>query len=418
VAGFVLARLGYGGFAPEKAVIQEANPAAAQLARLDTRTAIERLDMQDPVAVAKLLAAMPPARANSILSALSDEARARIMEAAPAGTDWSDAQRYPEGTVGRLLEDPPAVFRSGTSVATAIDVLRETIRTRMVTYLFVVDANNHLLGVTAFRELLYADRAQTLDQVMLRNPFVLRPDMTLVDAMREVVTKHFPVYPVCEADGSLVGQVRGQVLFEQQAFEISAQAGAMVGVEKEERLATPLMRSFKFRHPWLQINLVTVFITAAVVGIFEDTIAKVVVLAMFLPVLGGQSGNLGCQALAVVLRGMTLGELRPGKVAMLLSKEATLGAMNGLVTGGLAGIAIFIVASRDAGAQSPLQLGLITMLSMTIACVVAGLSGSAIPILLKRLGADPATASSIFLTTITDVVSMGTFLSLVTWLLL
>jgi magnesium transporter len=403
---------------PETIVPQEVQSEVSRLARLDTRTAIERLDLQDPVEVARLLAALPPARANSILSALSDEARARIMEAAPAGTDWSDSQRYPEGTVGRLLEDPPAVFRSGTSVATAIEVLRETIRTRMVTYLFVVDAENRLLGVVAFRELLYAEKSQTLDQVMLRNPFTLRPDMTLVDAMREVVTKHFPVYPVCEASGHLVGQVRGQVLFEQQAFEISAQAGAMVGVEKEERLATPLLRAFKFRHPWLQINQVTVFITAAVVGVFEATIDKIVVLAMFLPVLGGQSGNLGCQALAVTLRGMTLGEMRGGKVMSLLAKEATLGAMNGAVTGALAGVAIYIVAARGPTGYSPLFLGALTALSMTAACVVAGVSGAAIPMILKRLGADPATASSIFLTTITDVVSMGTFLSLVTWFLL
>ena len=104
---------------------------------------------------------------------------------------------------------------------------------------------------------------------MLRSPFFLLPETTLVQAMREVVTRHYPVYPVCEEDGTLVGQVRGQTLFEQQAFEISAQAGAMVGVEKEERLATPLMRSFKFRHPWLQINLLTVFVSAAVVGMFQ-----------------------------------------------------------------------------------------------------------------------------------------------------
>jgi magnesium transporter len=408
-----------GGESPvSQPVHQQVHPEAHKIARLDTRTAIERLDLQEPAEVAKLLASLPPARANSILSALSDEARARIMEAAPAGTDWGDAQRYEEGTVGRLLEDPPAVFRSGTSVATAIEILRETIRTRMVTYLFVVDPANRLLGVVAFRELLYAERTQTLDQVMLRNPFFLRPDMTLVDAMREVVTKHFPVYPVCEADGNLVGQVRGQVLFEQQAFEISAQAGAMVGVEKEERLATPLMRSFKFRHPWLQINLVTVFITAAVVGFFESTIEQIVVLAMFLPVLGGQSGNLGCQALAVVLRGMTLGELRPGKVVELLAKEATLGAMNGAVTGALAGVAILIAAGQSTPMHERIMLGVLTMVSMMLACMVAGLSGASIPILLKRLGADPATASSIFLTTITDVVSMGTFLALVTWLLL
>lgn len=396
----------------------EANPLLRQVASLDTQSAIERLDFANPARIAEVLAALPPARANAILSAMDAEMRAQVMAAAPAGTDWGDSQRYPEGSVGRLLEDPPAVFRSGTSVATAIDILRETVQKRMVTYLFVVDPGNRLIGVVAFRELLYAERSQPLDSVMLRHPFALKPAMSMVDAMREVVTRHFPVYPVCEDDGTLVGQVRGQVLFEQQAFEISAQAGAMVGVEKEERLATPLLRAFKFRHPWLQINLVTVFITAAVVGMFQDTVDKIVVLAMFLPVLGGQSGNLGCQSLAVLLRGMTLGELKPGKVMALISKEATLGLMNGVVTGALAGVAIYIVASREPGSASPLLLAGITLVAMALSCMIAGISGTVIPLLLRRMGADPATASSIFLTTITDVVSMGSFLALATWLLM
>lgn len=398
-------------------MVNESDSLARKVAALDTKTAIERLDLRNPAEVARMLASMPPARANSILSGMSVETRERIMAAAPAGTDWMDSQRYPEGTVGRLLEDPPAVFRSGTSVASAIEVLRNTVKQRMVTYLFVVDRDNHLLGVAAFRELLYAEKMQTLDEVMIRGAFALRPNMQLVDAMKEVVTRHYPVYPVCEEDGTLVGQVRGQVLFEQQAFEISAQAGAMVGVEKEERLATPLMRSFKFRHPWLQINLLTVFVSAAVVGIFEDTIAKVVVLAMFLPVLGGQSGNLGCQSMAVLLRGMTLGELKGMPIAKLIGKEAVLGLMNGLVTGALAGVAMYIVAGREGGGD-PLGLAIITMVAMAFSCMLAGVSGTSIPLILKRLGADPATASSIFLTTITDVVSMGTFLSLVTYFLI
>lgn len=395
----------------------ESDSLARKVASLDTKSAIERLDMHSPAEVARLLAGLPPARANSILSAMSVEARERIMAAAPAGTDWSDSQRYPEGSVGRLLEDPPAVFRSGTSVASAIEVLRDTVKQRMVTYLFVVDRENHLLGVAAFRELLYAEKMQTLDEVMIGGAFSLRPTMQLVDAMKEVVTRHYPVYPVCEADGTLVGQVRGQVLFEQQAFEISAQAGSMVGVEKEERLATPLMRSFKFRHPWLQINLLTVFVSAAVVGMFEATIDKIVVLAMFLPVLGGQSGNLGCQSMAVLLRGMTLGELKGMPIIKLISKEAVLGLMNGLVTGALAGVAMYIVAGRESG-SNPLALAAITMGAMAFSCTLAGISGTSIPLILKRLGADPATASSIFLTTITDVVSMGTFLSLCTYYLI
>jgi Mg/Co/Ni transporter MgtE len=172
-----------------------------------------------------------------------------------------------------------------------------------------VDADQHLLGVVAFRDLLYAERSERLDDIMIRAPFALRPTMSLVAAMRDVVTRHYPVYPVCEEDGRLVGQVRGQILFEQQAFEISAQAGA------------------------------------------------------------------------------------------------------------LAGVAMYIVVARGGGGDA-LMLGLITMAAMAISCMLAGLCGSLIPIVLKRLGADPATASSIFLTTITDVVSMGSFLGLVTWLVL
>jgi magnesium transporter len=388
---------------------------ARQLPALDTQSALDRLEALPPAEVAKLLAALPPARANVLLAAVAADRRAAIMAAAPAGTDWTDSQRYDEGTVGRLIEDPPAVFPSNTTVAEAVEALREVVKQRLVTYLWVVDGAQKLQGVVAFRDLLYAERDRRLEEIMIRAPFFLRPGMDLVDAMREVVTRHYPVYPVCEDDGRLIGQVRGQVLFEQQAFEISAQAGAMVGVEKEERLATPLWRSFRFRNPWLLINLLTVFVAAAVVGFFEDTINKVVVLAVFLPVLGGQSGNLGCQALAVMLRGMTLGELRSTRIAAIVGKEGLLGLLNGLVTGAIAGAAMFWVVSRDGGSDG-LILGLITMAAMSVSCMIAGLSGATIPLILKRLGADPATASSIFLTTLTDVVSMGSFLGLVTWL--
>lgn len=400
-------------------VSPEARTLINKVAALDVQTAIEVLDQRDIAEVAQVLAALPPGRANSILSAMSDETRSQVLEAAPGNTDWMDGLRYPEGSVGRLLEDPPAVFRTGTSVATAIDVLRDTIRQqRTLAYLFVVDARNRLIGVTAFRELLYAERHQSLDEVMRREPFFLRPEMTLTQAMREVVARHYPAYPVCERDGTLVGQVRGQTLFEQQNFETSAQAGAVAGVERQERLASPLLRSFKFRQPWLQIHLMTVFVTAAVIAMFQDTIGKLVLLAVFLPVLGNQSANLGSQSLALMLRGMSLSELDDLEIARLIGKEALLGLINGLIVGALAAVAMYIVAGRHPENGSPLHLSAITWLAMTASCMVAGVAGSTIPLLLKRLGADPAMASGIILTTVVDVFSIGTFLGLVTaWVL-
>jgi magnesium transporter len=244
---------------------------------------------------------------------------------------------------------------------------------------------------------------------MLGDPFYLRPDMSVGDAMKEVVYRHYPVYPVCDADGHLLGTVQGYMLFEQQHFELSAQAGRMVGVQKEEHATTEWPSSFRMRHPWLQINLVTAFVAAFVVSLFEDTIAQVVVLAAFLPVLAGQSGNTGCQSLAVTIRGLTLQEFKPGVFRRVLVKETLLGVLNGAVVGLVAAVAMVAYAIHS-GADQPAVLGVVVLLAMTGACLASGMTGVLVPLTLQRLGADPATASSIFLTTATDVVSMGLFL--------
>ena len=314
------------------------------------------------------------------------------------------------------MEAPLAVFGTDTTVRDAIESLRELVQKAFITYIFVTDSGGRLVGVLAFRELLFAKSDQRLAEIMLKDPFSLKPDMPLVDAMRTVVTRHYPAYPVTDDSGRLVGMVRGQSLFERQAYEISAQAGSMVGVEKEERVATHLMRAFRFRHPWLQLNLLTAFVAAAVVGIFQDTIDRIVVLAAFLPVLAGQSGNSGCQALAVTLRGLTLGELRALSPRKLVFKEACLGLLNGGVVGIVAGAAMWFYA-RSQGTGHAVMLGVIVWVAMTAACAISGISGALVPLTLKRLGADPATASSIFLTTLTDVASMGIMLGLATLLI-
>jgi magnesium transporter len=385
----------------------------------DTASAARRLDGETDQTIADLLGAINPGFAVEILSQFPPDRRERIAAATPfgAGQQWLLDHHYADGTVGRLMERPLAVFRPEITIGEVVESLREVVRKTFITYVFVTEGDGRLVGVVAFRELLFAARDQPLSAVMVRNPFALRPEMALVDAMREVVTRHYPAYPVCDREHRLVGSVRGQVLFEQQAFEISAQAGSMVGVEKEERLATPWTRSFKFRHPWLQLNLLTAFLAAAVVGYYQDAIDKIVLLAVFLPVLSGQCSNSGCQALAVTLRGMTLGELRPGQGWKLIGKEALLGWWNGLIVGVVAGAALYLMARAQ---QNPdaLTLAVICVVAMAFSCVMSGIAGAAIPLGLKRLGADPATASGIFLTTATDIVSMGVFLGLASWLLL
>jgi magnesium transporter len=396
-----------------------ADQLAADIARMGPREAAELLsDLTDAQAL-DILQRVNPALIGEILPEMSEGRRAKLLLAGPSALthQWTLNQTFADDTVGRLMEPPTAVFGPSDTVGEVSDRVRELVKKIFVTYCFVCDTNGRLVGIVTMRDLLVADDSQQLSDVMLKNPFFLLPTTPLMDAMKQVLNRHYPIYPMCDDDGKLIGLVRGQAMFEQQAYEISAQAGSMVGVDKEERLATPWPRSLKFRHPWLQLNLLTAFIAAAVVGMFQGTLEKIVILAVFLPVLAGQSGNTGCQALAVTLRGMVLGELKLGSERPLVVKEALLGLLNGALVGLVAGAGMWFVASRQHN-EHPVLLGIIVVLAMIGSCIISGISGAMIPLALRKLGFDPATASSIFLTTMTDVASMGIFLTLATmWLM-
>jgi magnesium transporter len=196
-----------------------------------------------------------------------------------------------------------------------------------------------------------------------------------------------------------------------RSAELSLQPGKMVGLEQEERLATSFLRSLRLRHPWLQANLLTAFVAGTVVGLFQGTIDRLLILTIFLPVLAGQSGNTGSQALAITLRGIVLGELRPGMEAALVRKEALLGLLNGALVGVVAALGMYVVATSQ-HSLSALMLSVVVFLAMIGSCIVSGIFGAIVPLTLKRYGADPVTASTIFLTTATDVTSMGMLLGL------
>ena len=368
--------------------------------------------------IAAVLQELAPALTQDVLGELPGGLLDGVIHAVPAeiAAQWRTNETFEQGSIGRMMVAPRAVFRPDISVRDTIEQLRPLVRTAFITYGYVTDEDGKLLGIITMRDLLFADDQVPLESVMLRNAFTLKPDLQLADAMKLVLDRHYPVYPVCDDNGKLLGLVRGQTMFEEQAFEITAQVGSMVGVEKEERLATPLPNSFKFRHPWLQINLATAFVAGAVVAIFQDTVDRLVILALFLPVLAGQSGNTGCQALAVTLRGMTLGELKAGAERALVIKEASLGALNGAFTGVVAALGMYIVATFQHNPNA-LMLSLVVWIALVGSCVASGISGAMVPLTLKRFGFDPATASSIFLTTATDVVSMGLLLGLASLLI-
>ena len=377
------------------------------------RGAAEKLARYGGAEVAAALLKLSPGFAQDVLARLPADTRERALAAAPLeiARQWQRNALYEEGTIGRMMEPVYAAFPPEATVGQAIEALHELVKLAFITYIYVVDDDERLLGIVTMRDLLFNERAAALRDVMLTGVFSLHAPTTLDEAMKQVLDRHYPVYPVVDAENRIRGLVRGQSMFEARAFEIAAQPGSMVGVEKEERMGTPWQRSLIMRHPWLQLNLFTAFIAAAVVGIFQDTIDRVVILALFLPVLAGQSGNTGCQALAVTLRGMTIGELKPGAARSLITKEAGLGALNGAGVGLIAAMGMYLIA-RGQHAAHPYLLAFVVFVAMVGSCVASGLSGAMVPLTLKRLGFDPATASSIFLTTATDVVSMGLLLGL------
>jgi magnesium transporter len=213
--------------------------------------------------------------------------------------------------------------------------------------------------------------------------------------------------PVVDLDNQLLGVIRHDALIKATAMDATEDVQAIFGAGREERALSKASLAIKKRLPWLEINLATAFLAASVVGIFEDTIAKITILAVFLPVVAGQSGNTGSQALAVTIRGLALREFRINQWYKVAKKELIVGAFNGIAVAITTSIIVFIWVNS-------IGLSLVIGISMIISMAIAGLSGAVIPILLKVAGQDPAQSSSIVLTTVTDIVGFFSFLGLAT----
>ena len=331
------------------------------------------------------------------------------------GADETDEQADNAGTVGSLLAPPLAVFYTDMIVSDVIKKIRAIPQEQIFTYGYVLDAREKLSGVLIMRRLLTAEPDNRLADIMEDDVFFLTPEMTFLEAMENTMTRHYPEYPICDENQHLIGVVRGQALFAAKVVSLTAQAGEMVGVTNEDGPDTPFWRSMRLRLPWLQANMLTAFLAAGVVGFFQDLIDRIVLLAVFLPVLAGQTQNSGAQSLAVTLRAVSLGWLSDEGARAQVIKEALLGILNGAIGGLFAGGAMWAIATTQNN-DSAITLGIVVFIAMTFSSLVSGFIGGLLPIALKKLGADPAVASTILLSTVTDTFSMGSMLLLALWL--
>jgi magnesium transporter len=314
---------------------------------------------------------------------------------------------YPAETAGRLM-DPRAIgFRPGTTVEQALARLR-AVSGRRIADVFLTDDERILTGRVPLQTLAVASPSALLES-MAQPPVAVRA----IDPQEEVVERftsgRLTSLPVVDFEGRLLGVIRYDTLATTAQEDAAGDMQAMVGVSRQERALSPVSFAVRKRLPWLEINLATAFLAAAVVGLFEGTIARFTALAVLLPVVAGQSGNTGAQALAVTMRGLAMREIRIGQWPRVLRKEASVAFLNGIAVSLTTAAGVFVWS------QSP-GLALVIGVSMVLSMIAAGAAGVLVPTTLTTLGQDPAQSSSIILTTVTDVVGFASFLGIATLL--
>jgi magnesium transporter len=293
------------------------------------------------------------------------------------------------------------------TAAEAIAALQAARDVELVFYLYVIDARRHLVGVVSLRRLLLVPPSTPLKRIMTTDLISARVDMDQEEVARLVASYNLLAIPVVDEENKLVGVITVDDVIDVIKDEATEDIYRLAGVTGDERAFTPARESLRKRLPWLGVNLVTAFLAAGVVGLFEGTIEQVTALAVFMPIVAGMGGNAATQTLTVIVRGIALGELTWSNSRKALFKEAAVGIGNGVVLGILAAAVVWATRGNP-------MLGLLLCAAMIINMFVAATAGTLVPLGLRAANVDPALASSVFITTMTDVFGFASFLGLAT----
>lgn len=345
---------------------------------------------------ADLLNALPEARRSAVLSALPAVERAPVASLSQHAAD----------TAGGIMSDRFIALSEAQTVSEAQTALRargESAPREGVAYLYVLDATGKLSGVLPVHELVFRAPDRRIAEIMITDVKHVWVDDDQEKVAQLFEKYHYMALPVLERDGRMAGIVLASQVIDVVKEEATEDMQLMIGLSGEERVRTPWLFSVKKRLPWLILNLGTAFLAAAVVGMFEETIAAWTALAIFLPIVAGQGGNAGVQSLTIIIRDMALGELAPGDGMRAFWKESIVGLVNGIATGILVGIISYIWKGSAA-------LGVVVGLAMVLNMLAAAFAGVGVPYFLKAIRVDPALASSIVVTTVTDVAGFFFFL--------
>jgi magnesium transporter len=379
--------------------VSELGPEAGA-ALLATRSAEE---------IAKLAQEIPSDDAAALIDHLPEELSAAVLDLMRPKESGvvENLLEYRERTAGRIMNPNVFALSEDMTVGEAIRELQTNRDVEMVFYLYVVDSRRHLVGVVSLRRLLLVSPETPLKRIMTADLISARAETYQEEVARQVAAYNLLAIPVVDEENKLVGTITVDDVIDVIKDEATEDIYRLAGVAGDERAFTPARESLRKRLPWLGVNLVTAFLAAAVVALFEGTIDVFPVLAIFMPIVAGMGGNAGTQTLTVIVRGIALGELSWSNSRKALLKETLVGIGNGVVLGTAAALVVWVTRGTPV-------LGLVLGMAMIINMFVAAAAGTLVPLGLRAASVDPALASSVFITTMTDMFGFFSFLGLAT----
>jgi len=386
----------------------ELEDSADILEKLEEEKAAEVAQRLSPAELTNILSEMEPDEAADLLGDLSPARAAQALSRLAEADEIRPFLAYPDESAGGLMTTAEVVLHQEMTAEEAITHLRATAPdAETVYYLFVVDRNENLVGVVSLRQLVVAPPWTKVGDVMDSDVISVEAHDDQEVAARLMSRYDLVALPVVDPESRMLGVITHDDLVEVLEEEATEDIFRLGGVPEEHPSGGALPAALRTRLPWLVLNLATAMASALVLSLFEGTIARVAVLAAFFPIVAGVSGSAGTQTLTVTVRGLALGELSPAEGWRTLGREVLIGLANGVAVGAL--VALIALAWRG----SPM-LGVVVGAATLLNLVAAGVAGALVPIGLQVLEVDPALASPILVTTITDTFGYFVYLGLAT----
>ena len=372
------------------------------IASMDEHELVAATEQLDTDEIADLAPDLPREVMQDVFQSLSPEEREQLRS----------AMSYPDETVGALMDFDMISIRDDVTVEVVLRYLRRLDEMPEQTdQLFVVDHAGRIRGLLPVNRLLVTEPGKGVADIMEREFIKLHPQEKAQDAAGAFERYDLVSAPVVDEGGRLIGRVTVNAVMDYIREETNSDRLSAGGLLEDEDIFASVWRSVRNRWTWLAVNLVTAFIASRVIGLFEDSIAKLVALAALMPIVAGISGNSGNQTITMIVRALALGQITSANAHKLFVKELGVSALNGLIWGGVVGLFAFLI-------YHSWQLGVVMAGAMTLSLLLAAVTGVAIPLTMQKLGRDPAVGASVMITAITDSGGFFIFLGLATLFLI